>query len=241
MVVQNKITFITFLFLIGSLLTVSCGKSDKSSSNAAAPVVSTSPHVEEEQPQDDQGIYKAILRPINSEISGETSGTVEVRIEGDDVIVESSVQGAPAGVKHLQNIFVLSHCPDIQADTNKDNVIDFMEALPKTGPILIPLDSDLSEQMDGIEYGPIANTVGSYIYRRSSTLSRILAGLRSPDPDLHDSLVKLPEGKDLSLAGRVVMIHGVKSNSTLPESVKSVGYLTKEQSLPIACGVFIRQ
>lgn len=241
MVVQNKISFFTFLFLTASLLTmVSCGKSDKGSSHAAAPVVSTLPHVEEEL-QDDQGIYKAILTPVNSVISGETTGTIEVRIEGDDVVVESRVQGAPAGVKHLQNILVSSHCPDITADSNKDNVIDFIEALPKTGPILIPLDSDLSEQMDGIEYGPIANSTGSYIYRRSSTLSRILAGLRSPDPDLHDYIVKLSEGEDLNLSGRVVMIHGVKSNSILPESVKSVGYLTKEQSLPIACGVLIRQ
>ncbi len=241
MVVQNKITFLTILLLSGSLLTlVSCGKSDKNSSRAAVPVVSVSPHVEEEQ-QDDQGIYKAILRPINSEISGETSGTIEFRIEGDDVVVESSIRGAPAGVKHLQNIFVSSRCPEIKADTNKDNVIDLMEAMTQTGLILIPLDSDLSEQLDGIEYGPIANTAGSYIYRRSSTLSRILADLRSPDPDLHDSIVKLPEGKDLMLGGRVVMIHGVKSNSNIPDSVKSISYLTKEQSLPIACGVLIRQ
>lgn len=241
MVVQKKVTFITLLFLCGSLLTlVSCGKNDKSSSHTAVPVVSTSPHVEEEH-QDDQGIYKAILRPLNSEISGESSGTIEVHIDGDDVVVESSVKGAPAGVKHLQNIFVSSRCPDIKADTNKDNVIDITEAMSQTGPILLPLDSDLSEQMDGIEYGPIANAAGAYIYRRSSTLSRILAGLRSPDPDLHDSIVKLPEGQDLKLGGRVVMIHGVKSNSTLPDSVRSVGHLTKEQSLPIACGVFIRQ
>ena len=220
-------------FLVGTCLftLVSCGSDDDSSS-------SSSPRQEEQQ--DDQGIYRAVLRPLNTNVAGNTSGTVEITIEGDDVVVESNIAGAPAGVKHLQNITTSGSCPGTNADLNNDSYVDVLETLPSTGPILIPLDSNLSDQLAGSDYGPIANGSGSYVYRRSTTLTELLADLRAVDPDPVDPVVKLPDGSDLNLAGRVVVVHGVASSADLPGSVQTFGDLPNEQTLPIACGELVR-
>lgn len=222
-------------FLIGTCIftLASCG-SDKSSSSGGS---STS---RQEQKQDDQGIYRAVLKPLNTNVAPGTTGAVEIKIQGDDVIVESNVTGAPAGVKHLQNLTLLTACPDESNDVNNDLHIDIVEAAASAGPILIPLDSNLSTQLDGLSFGPIANGSGSYVYRRSTSLTELLSDLRAPDPDSLDAFVKLPEGSDLNLAGKVVIIHGVSASSELPASIATIGELSAAQSLPIACGKLVR-
>jgi hypothetical protein len=212
------------------LALVSCGSDDDTTTVIRA----------QEQQQDDQGIYRAVLRPMNATVATSSAGTVEVRIEGDDVVVESTMIGTPAGVKHLQNIMTSTSCPEATADINNDSFVDVVEALPVTGPILIPLDSNLSSQLTGIDFGPIANSSGSYVYRRSTTLTGLLADLRAPDPDPTDSIVKLPLEQDLNLAGRVVLVHGVANSANLPDSVASIHDLPSEQTLPIACGQLVR-
>lgn len=226
---KNKI--LSTILIGACLITLaSCGSDDDDSSSSAP----------QEQQQDDQGIYRAVLKPLNTNANHSTSGTVEIRIEGDDFIVNSTVTGAPAGVKHLQNVTLLTACPTEGNDLNNDSYVDILEAAASAGPILIPLDSNLSAQLDGISYGPIANGSGSYVYRRSTSLTDLLADLRSPDPDPADALVKLPDGQDLNLAGRVVLIHGVNSSANLPSSVATINDLSASQSLPIACGELVR-
>jgi hypothetical protein len=222
--------------LIGTCLVTlaSCGSDSDSSSSSA-------PRQQEEQQQDDQGTYRAVLRSLNTNAgSHSTAGTVEIKIEGDDFMVNNRVTGAPAGVKHLQNVTLLTACPTAGNDVNNDSYVDILEAAASAGPILIPLDSDLSEQLNGMSFGPIANSEGSYIYRRSTSLTDLLSDLRAPDPDATDALVKLPAGQDLNLAGKVVIIHGVDSSANLPDSVATIGNLSSSQSLPIACGELVR-
>lgn len=218
---------VSTIFLGTCLLTLaSCGGDSGGSGSSTS---------RQEQQLDDQGIYRAVLRPLNSAVAGNTTGTVQITINGDDVVVESNVIGAPAGVKHLQNITTAAACPT--SDTNGDSYIDIAEA---QGKILIPLDSDLSEQLDGMDFGPIANGSGSYVYRRSTTLSMMLADLRAFDPDPLDPVVKISAEQDLNLAGRVLIVHGVDSSTNLPDTVASTGSLTKEQALPIACAQLVR-
>lgn len=221
--------------LIGSCLfgLVACGGSGGGSSSGAAPSV-------EAQQEGDEGIYRAVLAPLNSSVAGETNGTVEIRISGDDVVVESTVAGAPAGVKHLQRLMTGAACPDMSADKNGDGIIDVQEGAPSYGQVLIPLDSNLSEQIVGMDYGPIANGEGVYVYRRSSTLSMLLSDLHAADPDIDDNISKLPPGDDIRLAGRVVIVHGVSRSAALASTVASVGDLTPAQALPIACGKLVR-
>ncbi len=230
--------------LSGLILFTACGKAANDKSPRM--MVSTDPQTGEVdqttmEQQPDEGIYKAVFKPLNSALSGETTGTIEVRIEGDDFFVESRVAGSPIAVKHLQNIFSASKCPDETSDINQDGIIDIQEAISHTGKILLPLDSDLSEQLDGIEYGPISNNAGNFVYRRSTTLSRVLAGLRSVDPDPRDSIIKLNPHEELNLSGRVVMVHGIKHTTPLATEIAGYGPFTAEQSLPIACGILVRQ
>ena len=229
---MNKNKLIKIFFIGTCIFTLaSCGSDSSSSGGSPTP---------QEQRQDDQGIYRAVLKPLNTNVAPGTSGTVEIKIQGDDVIVESNVVGAPAGVKHLQNLTLLTACPTAGNDVNNDSHVDILEAAASAGPILIPLDSNLSTQLDGITYGPIANNTGSYVYRRSTSLTELLSDLRAPDPDSTDAIVKLPEGQDLNLAGKVVIIHGVASSSNLPDSISTIGDLSAEQTLPIACGELVR-
>lgn len=230
---KTKSATLSSILLGTCLMTlVSCG-SDGGGSGS-------SENSREEARQDDQGIYRAVLKPLNKAIAGDTTGTIEIRIEGDDFIVESNVVGAPSGVKHFQNIMVSNSCPDAFADVNGDSVIDVREAMAKTGDVLIPLDSRLSEQLAGMDYGPISNGAGRYVYKRSSTLTEVLADLRSPDPDKFDSIVKLPFGQNLNLSGKVVVVHGVKSGTALAETVATIRDLPMAQTVPIACGKLVR-
>lgn len=231
-------TFNAFFILSGLMIFTSCGNDKKSSTTNVT--TNTTPQVEQEQ-QVDQGEYRAILKPLNTSLSGELTGTVEISIERDDFVVQTKVKGVAVGIKYLQNIFTASKCPEASLDVNRDGFIDISESTASTGSILIPLDSDISEQLDGMDYGPISNNNGSFVYRRSSTLSRVMADLRAIDPDPRDLIVKLPVGEEINLSGRVVMIHGVKPSESLPETVGTYAYLPKEQTLPIACGVLIRQ
>lgn len=219
--------------LLGTCLMtlVSCGSDGGSSGSEAS---------RQEARQDDQGIYRAVLKPLNTTLAGNTSGTMEVRIQGDDFIVQSNVAGAPAGVKHFQNIMVSNTCPDSTADANGDAVIDIKEAMAKTGEVLIPLDSKLGEQIAGMDYGPISNGAGNYVYKRSTSLTEVLADLRAPDPDKFDSMVKLPFGEMLNLSGKVVIVQGVRSSTSFADTVATMRNMPVAQSLPIACGKLVR-
>lgn len=210
----------------------SCGGGSGSSSNSGSST--------QQEVLDDQGIYRAVLSPLNNSLAGETSGTVEIRIEADEFIVRNHIKGAPAGVKHLQNIMEAQVCPSMSHDANGDGIIDASEMLKSTGKILIPLDSNLSEQLLGIDYGPISNGRGNYIYRRSTGFSELLSDLQAIDPDPVDPITKLETGSALNLSGRVVVIHGVRSGTASADTVSSIRGLTNEQMMPIACGRLVR-
>jgi len=80
--------------LSGLILFTACGKAANDKSPRM--MVSTDPQTGEVdqttmEQQPDEGIYKAVFKPLNSALSGETTGTIEVRIEGDDFFSRKSV------------------------------------------------------------------------------------------------------------------------------------------------------
>lgn len=231
-----KLSFITcHVFIFSTLIfLMSCGSESSSSSDSK----SSQNQVEENQL--DQGLYRVVLSPMNPDYAGEASGTFEIKIQGNDVFVESHVSNAQAGVKHLQNILMGTQCPDNTADKNEDSVLDINEVFQVSGKVFLPLDSDLSEQLSGMDFGPIANTSGNYIYRRSTTLSELLSDLHMPDPDVLDHVLKLSPENELNLAGKVIIISGLSEETALPESVSGTGSLSSHQAFPVACGKIIR-
>jgi hypothetical protein len=210
-------------------LLTSCGQSDEK--GRITTVVTA-------QELKDEGLYRAILAPLNAGLGHQTSGTFEIRIKEDDLSISSSVSGAPALVKHYQHLMEKKACPE--SDANQDGVLDFAETLSAAGPILIPIDSDLSNQLVGMDFGPIANGTGTYIYRRSTNLTLFLEDLSQPDPDQSDAVGKMSPGGPISLDGRVVMVFGVNNGANLPSTAAGYQDESPELMTPIACGALVR-
>ncbi len=217
-------TYFSFLLLLAS-----CGKSAEKGHHTSLVTA---------QELSDEGRYRASLKPLNPGLGLQTSGTVEFLIEGDDLRISSRVSGAPALVKHYQHLLRGKSCP--VSDANGDGVLDFAETISASGPILIPIDSDLSNQLVGMDYGPIASSAGAFSYQRSTSLSSLLDDLTQPDPDRSDAVAKLTTGAPLSLDGRAVVILGLDSRERLPSTV--AGHLSEPPELmtPIACGTLVR-
>ncbi len=202
------------------LMILSCGREN----NETKAIQKDQIQPDELEYDDGQGVYRADLKSFNINIAGDTKGAVEVTIEGDYVSVESHIVNSLPGVKHIQNIMLGKSCPDLGDDLNGDSIIDLQEAMEPLKGILLPLDSDLSDQFSGIDYGPISNDSGAYVYRRSASLGVLISDLRRLDPDQADFLKKLNPEENLDLSRRVVVIHGVRESS----------------EYPIACGAFIK-
>jgi hypothetical protein len=190
--------------------------------------------------QPDSGLYRAILRPLNESAAGRTRGTILVSVseDSDEFRVEAAVHGAPAGVKHFQHITTAGACPDAGHDANGDGLIDVVEGMAAYGRLLLPLDSNLNTQLDGSNFGPIANAAGAYVYARTGMLSRLIDDLRDTEQLLPEGLAKLAYDEPLNLSGRAVIIHGV--GAALPGSVATTREMSARESLPIACGILTR-
>jgi hypothetical protein len=189
---------------------------------------------------DDQGTYRAFLKPLNSQFGHVVSGNIQVIVSGDNFEVLGQVLSAPSHTKHLQFITYGSHCPDGEDDKNKDGFIDLDELFNKSGRVIIPLDSDLSEQLMGNDFGPIANGNGKYIYKESTSFSFLLNDLFTEDPDRTDIYKKLSPNEKLNLSKRVVVVLGLNEDTILPSTLKNPTIFTIQESVPIACGEFTK-
>src|SRR5690606_31008313 len=120
----------------------------------------------------------------------------------------------------LAFIHTSPNCPDASNDVNADGRIDYQEALTATGPILIPLDSDLSEQQAG-EALITTDSSGNLNYQQGASLEDLIQDLRGPDTDEDDQLGKLLPDQLLNLSNRVVL-------------------LTALNRFPLACGKLVK-
>ncbi len=220
--------FIGVMLIFISLVTlISCGKKESLNKKFVSLEI---------MPKKDEGIFIANILPLNSNLSSISSGKMKIIWDTQMFLSESKVVGTDPGVKHLQFIMSSSQCPSEEDDLNQDSVIDMNELLTVSGDILVPLDSDVSEQLNGIDYGPISNEMGDYIYRRSSSRSDLLNDLTLPDPDFYDHIGKISENDKLDFNKRVVVVLGVSAEKEIPQSVKSFWDLPVELSIPIGCG-----
>ncbi|HXH74875.1 MAG TPA: hypothetical protein VNJ08_07910 [Bacteriovoracaceae bacterium] len=218
------------LLVVLLTLMVSCGKNKNSSPEISSPggeevFLQTEP----------QGIYRVLLKPMNSQ---KAMGTADIRITGDNVNLRLTMLDTPANVTHLQYISTGDECPGAQADINTDGFIDGPEVLAHEEKILIPLDGDISTQSGGAAKFPRANGSGYYSYRKSTSLNLLLQDLRTPQ--IEDDVVKLGPNEGINLNHRHLIILGVAESTKLPETVGSIKELTKSASLPIACGKIMK-
>lgn len=217
------------LLILGTcLLTfVSCGSDDDDDGRTEAP---------SQQEEQQTGTFRTTLTPLNSNVSGLVTGTAEVLYEGDTFEVKINVTGAPEAT-HPQFIYLGTACPETPTDANQDSFIDGIEAQSAAGKILILLDDDLIAQSAGGTFPAGAN----YQYSESTSFLAMLAELKLPDDNATDSVTKLGTNDEIDLAEKVVIVHGVPATTKLPETVRGVDGASPHETLPIACGVLVRQ
>lgn len=182
-------------------------------------------------------VYRATLTSLNagSHVIGDrlldlpaARGNATITLQGDVVTVHIDAAGVTAGDIHPQHIHAGPRCPNATDDVNGDSFVDVIEGLPKYGPILVNLDSDLSSNPAGMfprAGGSGVNTPDSYAYSATGSRTHIQDEIQTA----------------LKLGTRHVVIHGIDLSSGLPDSVASLGTLPSELTLPVACGALIQQ
>ena len=201
------------IFTVLSLIISSCGKDNKSSQK------NTSQEFEEQQ---SQGLYRAILRPLNNHLSGFLpTGKAFVEIDKQQIQISTHLDD-DAKVLHRQSIQDGTRCPGLNDDLNQDGILDFEEAKAIAGEVLIHLDGSLDGGLEGDGLYPWGS---GFTYKKRADLSDI------------ENEIRLRTKKNLSLDGRVVMIYGVSKNTLLPYTVATHSQLPKDSTIPVVCGV----
>ncbi len=180
------------------------------------------------------GIYYAHLRPLNSHANGFLPhGRVTLTIDGDKLSVKTYLDD-DSSVTHRQSIHIGTKCPDASHDSNRDGFVDYQEALRAVGKVMIPLDGDLSSQEKGAEIYPRGT---SFTYQRSGFISEMLEDLWTTDSVPDDEFIKFRRGQGMKMVGRVVLVHGTFSTSSLPASLSTRGGDSPHLALPVVCGI----
>jgi hypothetical protein len=224
---KSKLERLTPIVLGTCLLTfvAACGSDDDDSSSSTP----------QQQQQQQEGQYQVVFTPVNPNVAPTITGTGDFSLAGDNFEAKINVVGAPLA-SHPQFVFTGGACPSATSDTNGDGYVDIVEATTVAGNPFLPLDSDLRDQASGGVF-PLGM---NYNYDESTSYQTMLADLHLPDTDTADLLAKLGATEDLNLEGRVVMVHGIASSTTVPGTVVGAGGLSPQQTLPIACGVVAR-
>lgn len=175
--------------------------------------------------------YVAHLRPLNAEVAGTpTRGAARFTVHGDLLTIEVEVHGAPAGIAHLQHLhgFVggkKATCATQAADANHDGVVDLIETEPMSGTTMVPLTADPVSMQIVTDTYPKANAEGAYRYLKTVSLSA-----------LEKAFAAKFDGQALDITRRVVYVHGVPADTSLPASAASLDAIPAQVTLPIACG-----
>lgn len=180
--------------------------------------------------QGPQKVYRAEIRPLNSEAVGYTpTGTAMFEVYEDVLTVTVSLRGLPPDMEHMQHLhgFVADEdasCPGMDADVNNDGFIDLLETEQAAGRTLIPLHDEPANLALQGRY-PRAGTDGTQTYAQSIPL------------EVLKSNVKEKYGiEELDLDDLVIMVHGLPQDARVPPTVKTLPGAPSEATLPIACG-----
>ena len=175
--------------------------------------------------------YVAKLVPMNvSTTHHQTMGTARFEMRGDKLTITIAVKDAPPDTVHWQHFHGLTGemaatCATSAADTNGDGIVDLIETEPASGTTMVPFDNTPSAMDVAHGVYPKASSKGTYTYRKTVSVKALAA-----------AFAKAFDGQPLDLDKRVVIIHGVPSDTKLPASVQSLGPIPAQVTIPIACG-----
>lgn len=174
--------------------------------------------------------FTATLSPVNQDLlDSSPSGEATIEIRDDSMVITVDARGLPPEMAHLQHFHGFedgapARCPDADADANDDGVVDVTETAPMAGTTMVPFHDNPANMEIQAETYPRADGEGAYSYRQAVSLEAVRSAFQEKF------------GGDLALDDRVVFIHGVPDDVTLPETAETKAGLPVHVSLPIACG-----
>lgn len=180
-------------------------------------------------------IFTVDLQPLNnSGVTGE--GTIQYIREGKFQVHLMAENLAPdlAHPQHIHGFGVTDAspqdavCPPMSA-AGDDGLLTLAEGLPFYGPVLVPLDSELTPLTQ--QKYPRANQHGQVNYLEYTNLSTLITELDMANEGTQTL-------RNLALDKRVIVIHGayVLNNMIVPEGTEGAEY---NASLPVACGEIV--
>jgi hypothetical protein len=177
-------------------------------------------------------LYSADINGLNTDLIQENvSGTATFITAGNYLYVTIIVRGLAPSMMHLQHIHGFktsgktAPCPGTDADTNGDGIVDLIETHPYSGVTLIPFNAAPADLKILTSTYPKANDDGLITYRK-----------KIPLDSLKQNIQQKYGIKKLSLENRVIYIHGIPKDASLPETVESLPEAPARVTVPVACG-----
>lgn len=176
-------------------------------------------------------VYKSQINTVNQGLAGNAAkGTAEFRIAGDELLITVNAEGLTPDTMHMAHLhgFVdgkKAACASMSADSNKDGIVDVMEAMSVNGPELIPLTKDPKDLKIKSTSYPKASKQGTIQYSTKVSMKK-----------LQQNVQKKLGIKTINLENMVVNLHGVDEKTKLPGTVKSEMKLPASMTVPVACG-----
>lgn len=183
----------------------------------------------------DRIVYEADIVALNSHITGsEATGKATFTLENGQMQVVIDVKGVPANIEHWQHFHGFENaddatCANTDSDANGDGIIDLMETEHNSGTTMVPFNDKPEELNIPTDTYPVADEDGNYRYEATVNMAKLGDYFNAHFGDY-----------DIHLDTRVLYIHGVPTDTDLPESVASLGDIPAHVTLPIACGKIVR-
>lgn len=238
--------FMKILFVIQSILLIlnfffltACGLKPQASSkkpqNSQVSPIKESEILEPSEFKSDQGFFRVTLLPLNESLNLKSMGEFHFHLDSEKFSVRGYMKNIEPAIKHFQMIHEGEKCPTMKSDLNQDGVIVFEELINVVGKKIIPLDGNLSSQLQGIDYGPVGDDFGEYVYKKTVQKEAMLEDLYAEDDAYFDELKKLELQEKIRLNRRVLVIYGISPQMSLPDSIDTLDHNIHEY-MPIACG-----
>ncbi|WP_258115763.1 hypothetical protein [Levilactobacillus yiduensis] len=180
-------------------------------------------------------IYQANIVPLNEQVIGTAAhGTALFTINGDSLTINIEMFDTPANLQHWEHFHGFPDGKDAAIatsaqDVNHDGFVDLPETGAVSGTTMVPFN-DAPHEMDipNDEY-PVSDANGYFAYTKVVPLAVLDKNFKETFND-----------SELALDKRVIYIHGVTDDVTLPDTVAgAVGHYSTHVTLPIAVGKIV--
>ena len=175
--------------------------------------------------------YVAKLTPLNADkIGTSANGTANLEIVDGKLNVTIDLTGLSPNLMHLQHYHGFidgkdATCPTAAADANGDGYIDLIETEPTSGVTMLPFHAHPATLEIATDTYPVADKSGAAHYTHTDDVATL-------DKALKEKL----KATGLELSKRVIIIHGVPTDTKLPDTVKSLPVVPAQITIPVACG-----